>query len=351
MSEIKQEDVDRMVKEAERRGEDRGRADIKKKIEEQAQCTICYRITTKVLQCPNGHLTCENCLKKCDSENCATCRCSLTDVKQGTYIRPLAMEILIDSVDLKRSCNNPSCDFSASKIAMNRHKNRCLQRLVPCPMYFCSFEVELTCLMTHLKTNCLKYPIEELKVTKTSHYSETIKIPNEDFISVDDLEVAKFKIIKLKTTKFIPKFVRSDGIYYTWIQVLGGHKKASKYSVTITVGKGTDTRITHQGKVFPIDVKQEQIIKEQSGVVSFLMKEMFLSTPEDGKEVTVQYAFSRSTSPSFPPNIGEMEQANTINTSNYMIPIKSDSDSDEDSDDSDDASSEYDYHFNEWSYI
>ena len=27
------------------------------------------------------------------------------------------------------------------------------------------------------------------------------------------------------------------------------------------------------------------------------------------------------------------------------------SDSDEDSDDSDDASSEYDYHFNEWSYI
>ena len=109
MSEIRQVDVDRMVSEAEKRGEERGRADMKRKIEEQAQCTICYKITTKVLQCPNGHLACQRCIERCNNE-CATCRCSLeyltynTKLGHNTKIRALAMEKLIDAVDLERKC-------------------------------------------------------------------------------------------------------------------------------------------------------------------------------------------------------------------------------------------------------
>ena len=121
MSELRKEDVDRMVREAERRGEEIGEKRMKRKIQEQAQCTICYKVTTKVLQCQNGHLTCHRCFEKCDGD-CATCRCSLTHVKWGTKIRALAMEKLIDAADLERKCGHSECDFSAPKEAMARHE-------------------------------------------------------------------------------------------------------------------------------------------------------------------------------------------------------------------------------------
>ena len=311
MNDINQEHVDRMVREAEKRGqargeeigEKRGRADMKRKIQEQAECTICYQIHAQLQQCPNGHLTCQRCIEKCDN-TCATCRCSMDYVRYGTKIRALAMEKLIDAADLERKCRHSKCDFSAPKEAMARHEQRCLLRLVPCPVLYCHEKVELLGLQDHMN-QCKVVTggiTEEVEITKNARYSLTTTISAKDFESSNSLEQSHFKIIVLGKKKFIPRFTRNDDCtYYAWVQLIGGQVKASKYKVTISIGRGTDTNIIHRGKVFPIDIKQNEIIREFSGVASFAQngmgRIMFCDAPEDEREITIHYAITESSAP------------------------------------------------------
>ena len=72
----RQEDVERMVREA----EERVRASLKRKIQDYGECRICLKIPkdgVQLQQCLNGHLTCQSCMK--NMPRCGVCRASLTN--------------------------------------------------------------------------------------------------------------------------------------------------------------------------------------------------------------------------------------------------------------------------------
>ena len=68
--------------------------------------------------------------------------------------------------------------------------------------------------------------------------------------------------------------------------------------------------IIHHGKVFPIDLKQEEIPNEKSGVLSFahvgMGEAMFHHAPEDEEsKITVHYLITKSSAS--PRNVAELE--------------------------------------------
>ena len=91
--------------------------------------------------------------------------------------------------------------------------------------------------------------VEEIDMPKNYHYSHTTTISSEDFKSSENLyhwsQHSSFKILVMGRAKFIPTFVRLEGVYYAWVEIIGGRQRASKYSVTISVGRGTSTSIVH----------------------------------------------------------------------------------------------------------
>ena len=59
-----------------------------------------------------------------------------------------------------------------------------------------------------------------------------------------------------------------DGIFYSYVQIMGDEEEAKKFKVALTVGSA-QSGLVHIGQVFPIDAKMKDIIKEKSGVLSF----------------------------------------------------------------------------------
>ena len=247
-------------------------------------------------------------------------------------------------------CRHPECDFSAGKDDVARHENKCLLRLVPCPVLYCAKEVQFSVLIDHLKhckiggINGIGMPTQEIEMTKKSHYSETTTISAGDFESADDLEQSNFKILVLGRKKFIPRFVRNKKEYYAWMQMIGGHEKTEKFLVTITVGRGTHTGITHRGIVFPIDVKHDSLsfdcIETRSGLVSFssigMGHAMFRDAPDGEKEITVHYEITHINKSTSPGRLNLLESkwqpTHSLTGSNRLRTAKypnSDSDSDE----------------------
>ena len=95
----------------------------KQKLEEIVQCLVCKAIThSKILQCPNGHLTCDRCSTRIT--NCPMCRSSLNpNVNERT--RALAVEQIIEAMNLNFKCRNGDCGFSGPKGDLMEHQNTC----------------------------------------------------------------------------------------------------------------------------------------------------------------------------------------------------------------------------------
>ena len=70
------------------------------------------------------------------------------------------------------------------------------------------------------------------------------------------------------------------------------------YKVAIAIGHGKQSGIIHTGQIFPIDAKQEDIIKEQSGVLSFspigMGETLFEDRDEDMKQFVVNFKISNA---------------------------------------------------------
>ena len=74
---VRQEDVNRMVREA----EERVRASMKRKIQEHGECRICFKIPkdgVQLRQCLNGHIACQKCMESMHNPECGSCRSPLT---------------------------------------------------------------------------------------------------------------------------------------------------------------------------------------------------------------------------------------------------------------------------------
>ena len=109
------------------------------------------------------------------------------------------------------------------------------------------------------------------------------------------------KVLRYKSQLFAASASKVDGIYYFFVYMLAHLEEARKFRVTILIGQGTQSGIIHTGKIFPIDAKRDDIVKEKSGVVSFSqagMGETFFTDGEDEtKLIEVHIKISRACEP------------------------------------------------------
>ena len=92
-----------------------------KSLGEIVTCIVCHTIShSKILQCPNGHLTCDICRCTGNLLTCPMCRISL---HHGT--RALAVEQIIEVLNPNFKCRNGDCGFSGSKEELVQHHRTC----------------------------------------------------------------------------------------------------------------------------------------------------------------------------------------------------------------------------------
>ena len=77
------------------------------------------------------------------------------------------------------------------------------------------------------------------------------------------------RVLKYENQLFAVRTEKADGIFYSYVYILGDLEEAKKFKVALSIGQGTQSGIIHTGQIFPIDAKKEAILKEKSGVLSF----------------------------------------------------------------------------------
>ena len=174
----------------------------------------------------------------------------------------------------------------------------CEHRMVPCPEYECCTQQQqlpLRCLLGHIQNG-----------KETDH----VDINDEGFLRSLNVRMTSFegrecgwacKILKYQNQLFLASASKEDGIYYFFVYILAHLEEARKFKVTLSIGQGTQSGIIHTGKIFPIDAKKVDIMKEKSGVISFHqvgMGETFFTDAEDQtKEIEVHIKIGRAMEP------------------------------------------------------
>lgn len=100
-------------------------------IEDALICKICFEyLSVPVLQCTNGHLVCNTCLKKLADQQCPTCRQSIQK-----NIRNMVMEKLLEICEIQ--CKFKGCEKKLSIASSLKHFVDCKFNFeVTCPMAF-----------------------------------------------------------------------------------------------------------------------------------------------------------------------------------------------------------------------
>ena len=265
---------------------------LKRKLQEIFQCTVCYKTPrTTVLQCQNGHITCDKCAEH--SSSCPMCREPLDTNKR---IRCLAVEQVIEAVDLEVACKNEGCEFSCPKNCIEIHERECEYRLVPCP-----FHNARTILADVLK--CEKMSVNKI----IEHYCYSIDSEVEEFknngikikfLSPDFKEENRrsswHKCAKLGNEHFILAAKKIHGIVYIYVQVIGDAKMADVYKALIKVGKG-QTMIFHSAKIFPIDKVVD--VEEEESMLRFSVDgigEMLLEQVPEKLRLSIDYTIKEN---------------------------------------------------------
>ena len=267
---------------------------LKRKLQEIFQCTVCYKTPrTTVLQCQNGHITCDKCAE--NSSSCPMCREPLDSNKR---IRCLAVEQVIEAVDLEVACKNEGCEFSSSKKDIEAHEKGCDYRLVPCPF--------------HNARKCEKMSVSKIIV----HYFETISSEVEEFVDnshtvnfsspyfrEENRKLSWHKCANRWSEHFILVAKKTQGIVYIYAQVIGDAKMADDYKALIAVGSFLGkTKIFHHAKIFPIDEVVD--VEEEESVLKFSVDgigEMLLEQVAEKMRLSINFTIKE---------VARLDQAN-----------------------------------------
>ena len=279
---IRKEARDEAIKETE--------AKLKRKVQETFQCVVCLHIPKEghITQCQNGHLLCEECTTKNNGNSCPNCRAPPGQLAGNKRIRALAVEQLIESVDLTFPCKHPNCEFSASKNDTIMHEKKCEYRMVPCPDNCCKQRQQwpLCGLLEHMRNG------KEIHQMGEKGYKRKFKTKIGG-----GSHGWRCCFFNYKNQPFAAKTLKVDGIYYTYMYILGDLEEAKKFKVTISIGEGRPSGLVHTGQIFPIDAKKEDIIKEESGVLSFspigMGATFFEDVDENQKVLQVHFKISK----------------------------------------------------------
>ena len=294
------QDLERAVNEAIKKTE----ATLKRKIQDIYQCAICLSVTREghIIQCSMGHLFCEGCLDDTNRASCPTCE---TPLNRNNKIRALGIEQTRDAVDLDFPCKHADCQVALPISQLKPHERKCVFRLVPCPMNDCNLEVSFQGLLRHIANDRCKIfgysSISDSGIHNQKHCSH-----EHSYRSNQNL-YWKNNGLKFQEHIFMTYFARVNGIFYSFMYLYGDSDEAKKYMVTMSIGHGTQTGIVHHGKIFPVDMKRSDILKESSGVLSFSsvgMSCLFFQDEKvsgiEKKVIAIRFKISKARSPNDP---------------------------------------------------
>ena len=131
-------------------------AQLAKKIRDFVECPICLStpVGERVLQCKNGHWTCETCMRRIvvDIGTCSFCQVSL----RGSANAP-SRNLVIEQMVLIQSSACDLCGLVVSNEFLSRHKaHECVARTVHCKdrVLGCYWEGAFADLPSHRETDC-----------------------------------------------------------------------------------------------------------------------------------------------------------------------------------------------------
>merc|ERR1719192_1421958 len=163
-------------------------------------------------------------------------------------------------MELSFPCKHTNCEVSASKEEIKAHEKKCLFRMVPCPDG-CNMEIVYHGLLKHLKdSGCLLSISHSGHTRKLSVHNTMLHLKNLTWSCA---------VLNVNLESYILTTCKIDGIFYSYVQIVGNEEDARNFKVALSIGKGGQSGLVHIGQVFPIDAKREDIIKEKSGVLSF----------------------------------------------------------------------------------
>ena len=238
---------------------------LKRKMEEIMECIICRSIPSEgqMRQCRNGHLACQRCMGNEALTTCGVCREPLGSKR----IRNVAVEQLMDAVDLEVSCKHQNCMFRDAKNAVKTHERTCDKRIVQCPDPFCPEMIPLKSLLHHMKVGNPTRDFRQWEPT-VGTITSTGEMTPEIFHGNTDLEY-HCRVHRFQGEIFMSAFHRTNGIWYAYTYIFGDIEKAKKFRVKISIGNENGASMRAQGQVFPIDADKAQILDATSGLLSF----------------------------------------------------------------------------------
>ena len=267
-------------------------ATYKRKIMETFKCVVCLNIAREgqIWQCQNGDPFCEGCVDS-NKNSCPKCKTPLDQLTGKKRIRVLVIEQLIEAVELEFPCNHANCQVIETRGRLIEHEKKCEFRSVPCPDGGCSREIPLLNLMGHMENGPHLLPCTNGVVM------HAYEIPAKTYTEMSCTWPSS--IANFQDNTFVVALAKVEGIYYTYMRLLGNMEESKMFKVTISIGGGTQSGILHHGQVFPIDIKESDILKEHNGVLSFTslgMGKTFFQdqiVPANGKNITIQYKISK----------------------------------------------------------
>jgi hypothetical protein len=222
-----------------------------------AECPVCRGLVpdAPLYQCCRGHILCAPCLERLPTNRCPTCR--------GKYDRPASRNLIAehlrddDEIDFEFNCKHAAigCSFKGDRREAKEHAaGECPFRKVPCPHPKCSALVELCNLMSHLKVAHPKGVYDHKSsgegVFKNKLWTSSCFNATEAAWTVNAGQY--------DGQTFFLGCRKEKGLFHLWVSVANGAATASKYEARICIG-GDKMSVRHQAKVFPIDLRQEDI--------------------------------------------------------------------------------------------
>jgi hypothetical protein len=169
---------------------------------------------------------------------------------------------MIERLDFLFPCAH-GCEFSAAKKKLEEHEKECEKRIVPCPDGRCKEFIRLDTLQEHLNATKKRQRLEN----RDDVFSKLWTLPDDrlqDYFSVTWHAV----ICNYGDNTFFAKLAKDGNMFHLWLYVAAGTKVAKKYQVNFMVANST-TSLAFTGNVFPIDVKEADVIIGEQDIMSF----------------------------------------------------------------------------------
>ena len=214
-------------------------------LQKKLTCPVCYvQIQGSINCCPNGHVTCELCLR----DICSICRAEMGQDGSSQLIRQI-----VEMIPHRCSNNMFGCEEEHLLQYLPFHQSECVSRMVRCPRYSCRKEMTFNDLLLDHCQQCVMGS-EFLSLPFASLYTFSSLIDSDgsgvigwipDGLSFDG---ERF-IFRVAYHEMFKK-------WYFSVQILGGAWKSSQYKTEICVHKvGDESHLLRSvSDVCPIDI-------------------------------------------------------------------------------------------------